>query len=72
MMAFKCYCPKCDTPLYFEEAVPMPQICFSCLSGQVECDYPRCLCPRFGRCPKLSRDLGHKIEVATMITSSGA
>lgn len=53
-MAFKCYCHKCETPLYFEEDVPMPQICKSCLTGQVECDYPNCACPRYGRCPKLS------------------
>lgn len=53
-MDFKCCCAKCGTPLYFEESVPMPQVCFSCLTGQIECDYPRCTCPRFGRCPKLS------------------
>jgi hypothetical protein len=33
-MAFKCYCLKCETPLYFEEAVPMPQVCFGCLEPE--------------------------------------
>ena len=39
-MAFKRYCDKCGDPLYFEADVPMPQVCKSCLTGQIECDYP--------------------------------
>lgn len=32
-MAFKCCCIKCDDPLYFDEAVPVPQGCAKCLFG---------------------------------------
>lgn len=27
----KCYCVKCETPLYFEVDVPVPQVCRDCL-----------------------------------------
>lgn len=30
-MAFKCYCAECAMPLYFENDVPIPQICADCL-----------------------------------------
>ena len=30
-MAFEYYCNKCKSPLYFEDTVPLPQICNKCL-----------------------------------------
>lgn len=33
-MAFKCYCARCEVPLYFEESMPLPQICADCLNRE--------------------------------------